>query len=202
MKTLAILTLAAVLLAPALVQAQEDILPPAPADWGELAEMLAELWGLEVNPNPSGGNAAINALNLIGIGKASYEAIMGLEVEDNFPIMGDGYDPDNWLPEQELTGDFICMLKMVTWAAVYIGLVPYYKVPVSSGPDDPLSPEEEALAHDTAEQAVVDLVTTAQRDGGLRTGRADALLLLRRRQTGNQLLVGGLPLSRSPVRSR
>ena len=166
MKTLAILTLAAaVLLAPALVQAQEDILPPAPADWGELAEMLAELWGLEVNPNPSGGNAAINALNLIGIGKASYEAIMGLEVEDNFPIMGDGYDPDNWLPEQELTGEFMCKLKMVVWAAVHVGMVPYYQVPTSSGPDDPLTPEEDTIAKEIAEQAVVDLVTTAQRDG-------------------------------------
>ncbi len=175
MKTLALAVLmAAVLLLPAPGPAQET-LPPPPANWGELAELLVEAWDLDLHPNPTGGHAAVNALNLVGVGKGSYDAIMGVEGEDLFPANPDGYDPDNWLPEQELTGEFMCMLKMVVWAATYAGLIPYYDVPTSSGPDDPLTPEEEIIVRETAELAVVDLITMAQRDGVCEAGDTGAL---------------------------
>ena len=160
-----IVAIVAVFCFSSLGSAQDELPPPPPADWGELAELLVEMWGLEVNPNPSGGNAAINALNLVGVGKGSYNAIMEIDEEDTGPITGDGYDPDNWLPDQELTGQFMCKLKMVVWAATYAGLIAYYEVPVSTGPDDPLTPEEEAIARETARLATVDLVMKAQRDG-------------------------------------
>ena len=168
MKRLTIVVLAAAMLVlPLTVAAQEELLPPLPpADWGELAQKLADLWGLEVNPNPSGGSAAINALNLIGIGRESYDAVMSIEGEGYLPDSEDGYNPDNWLPEQELTGDFMCMLKMVVWAAAFNGLIPYYQVPPASTPDYPRTPEEDEMARTVAGQAVQDMVDLAQRDAG------------------------------------
>ena len=159
-----ILAVALILFVPLTGTAQEEEIIP-PANWGELAERLVEMWGVDVAAEPSGGNAAINALNLIGIGKDYYNMIMGIEEEDTAPATGDGYDPDNWLPEQELTGEFMCKLKMVVWAAAYSGLIPYYDVPRPSEPGQPLTPEEEQLANEVARVAVVDLVTTARRDG-------------------------------------
>ncbi len=141
-----------------------------PANWGELADLLADMWGLEVNPHPSGGNGAINALNLIGIGKDSYNAIMEIEEEDLFPIEGDGYDPDNWPPEEELTGEFMCKLKMVVWAAAYAGSIAYYNTPASDNTVEFLTQEEEDAAKEIAEQAVTDLINLARRDGTCETG--------------------------------
>ena len=154
--------------------AQEE-LPPPPADWGELAQLLVENWGLEVCPNPTGGHPCINSLNLRGVGKNAYDLIMGIEGEDTCPCSADGYDPDNWPPEEELTGEFMCKLKMVVWAAAMAGMIPYYEVPVSPGPEEPLTPEEEALAKELAEEAVTDLVMTARRDGVCENGGGDAL---------------------------
>lgn len=164
MKFLTVFTLAAMLLcAPGLGLAQEEE-TPTPANWGELAELLAANWGLELNLSPSGGNAAINALNLIGIGRESYDAIMEIVSDDTGPIQGDGYDPDNWLPDQELTGEFMCKLKMVVWAACFAGAIPYYEVPTAQD-GQALTPEEEELARQIAEQAVTDTITIAKRDG-------------------------------------
>lgn len=164
-KRLAIVVLvAAMLVLPLTLAAQESIRPPAPDDWGGLAERLAELWAIPVNPQPSGGSAAINALNLIGVGKKFYDAIMSIEGESFLPDNEDGYNPDNWLPEQELTQDFLCMLKMLIWAAVFNGLIPYYEVPPASTPDYQRTPEEDEIAKTVAGQAVLDMVDLAQRD--------------------------------------
>ena len=152
-----------------LTGAAQEILEP-PANWGELAEPLVVNWGIEAAEEPSGGNASINALNLIGIGNNAYNLIMGIEFEDLFPTEADGYDPENWLPEQELTPDFICKLKAVVWAAAYSGLIPYYEVPRPSSPEVPLTPEEEALANEVARVAVEDLIMTAQRDAPCDSG--------------------------------
>ena len=100
---------------------------------------------------------------------------MGIEGGDDYPCNADGYDPDNWPPEEELTGDFMCKLKMVVWAAAFAGLIPCYEVPVSPGPEKPLTPEEEEIAGEVAGQAVTDCIITAQRDGVCDSGSGQTL---------------------------
>lgn len=145
--------------------AQDQAAPP-PANWGELAEALTGAWGVGLAAEPSGGNPHINALNLIGIGRAAYEMLVGIPVEEGeeTPVSPDGFDPDNWEPDQELTPDFLCQLKMCVWAAAYVGLIPTYEVPLPAGPDQPLTPEEEEISRLIASAAVAEMVAIAQRD--------------------------------------
>ncbi len=153
---------------PFIGSAQEEL--PPPADWGELAERLVDNWGLGLAAEPSGGDPSVNALNLIGIGKDSYQIITGIESDDVFPADVDGYDPENWPPEQELTEEFMCKLKVVVWAAAYSGLIPYYDVPRPANPGETLTPEEEKIANEVAREAVLDLLKIAKRDGACESG--------------------------------
>jgi|GEM_PF-2044995 len=138
----------------------------APADWGELAGLIADELGLSLASEPSGGDPAINALNLLGIGLTSYQEIFSLtDPEAQEPAVGpDGFDPNNWPADQELTADFLCQLKLAAWAAAYVGNVPGFEPPVPSNEDGTFTPAEEEMARGAASAFVALIIGLAQRD--------------------------------------
>ena len=48
----------------------------APANWGELAGLISDSLGLSQAAEPSDGDPAINALNLLGVGKTTHDEIL------------------------------------------------------------------------------------------------------------------------------
>jgi len=138
----------------------------APANWGDLAGLIADELGLTLASEPTGGEPAINALNLLGIGLTSYQEIFGLtDPEAQEPVVNpDGFDPNNWPTDQELTTDFLCQLKLAAWAAAYVGNVPGYDPPVPSNEDGTFTPAEEQMARGMASSFVALIVGLAQRD--------------------------------------
>lgn len=138
----------------------------APANWGELAGLIAGNLGLSQASEPTGGDPAINSLNLLGIGLTAYQNIFGLtDPEAQEPVVSpDGFDPNNWPADQELTTDFLCQLKLAAWAAAYAGNVPGYDPPVPSNEDGTFTPAEEQMAKATASSFVALIIGLAQRD--------------------------------------
>ena len=138
----------------------------APADWGELAGLISDSLGLSQAAEPSDGDPAINALNLLGVGKTTHDEIFGLtDPEAAEPVVNpDGFDPNNWPADQELTTDFLCQLKLTAWAAAFVGNVPGFDPPIPSNEDGTLTPAEEQEAQEVASSFVALIIGLAQRD--------------------------------------
>ena len=115
-KQILIGTMAAMLLLPGIVVAQEP-----PADYGELAALMVEAWEIPPASNPGTGDPNIAALDEIGIGPAGLVPQFGVSIRTSPPGL-----PKRFSPHQELTNFFLCQLHFLTWAAAEVGMIEYF----------------------------------------------------------------------------